>query len=219
MVMAAQDRWAAEPAVDYETEHDLSDSSLRDADAFAHIYDRYGERINHFIRARVPDDVTAEDLTAHVFYRALTSASSFRGEGTYRAWIFQIARNTISTWRERGTREIPVEELPDEPDMAVTPLTIALEGEERDEIRRQVAELPQAQQEVVRLRYWKDLSVDEIAAITRRSSVAVRQLLHRARRQLKRTLSRTDVSVLLGATGASAAIAAYSYRKHKKGDA
>lgn len=217
MVVAVQDRCAAAPADINETGPDLVDPRTRDTDVLAHIYDRYGDDIYRFVRARIPDEATAEDLTAHVFYRALSSAASYRGEGSPRAWIFRIARNTISTWRERGGREIPVDRLPEELDMASTPLALTLQGEERDEVRRQVAELSDAQREVVRLRYWKDLSIDEIAQLTRRSSVAVRQLLHRARRQLKRSLSRSEVTALLGATGASAAIAAYSYRKHKKG--
>ena len=193
--------------------------SGRDLDAFAHLYDKYNARIQRYIRARVADEAAVEDLSAQVFMRALASISSYRGEGTYKAWIFRIARNTVTDWYARHAREVPVEEVPDEGAAEQSPLTIALVDEERDLVRQKIGELSDAQREVVRLHYWKGLSIDEIARSTRRSSVAVRQLLHRARRHLKRSLSRKDVTVILGATGASAAaLAARSYRRYRKGD-
>lgn len=192
-----------------------------DLHAFGILYERYGKRIHRFIRSRVPDHAVADDLTAQTFYRALASADTYRGEGTYKAWLFQIARNTVATWHSQ--RASNVETLfptpPDGIDEEASPLVAALLGEERDAVRKLVDELPEAQREVVRLRYWSDLSIDEIAETTRRSSVAVRQLLHRARRQLKSHLSRKDLTILLSATGASALAAAYTYHRHKKGDA
>jgi RNA polymerase sigma-70 factor, ECF subfamily len=193
--------------------------SARDLDAFARLYDKYNVRIQRYIRARVADEIVAEDLSAQVFTRALASISDFRGEGTYKAWIFRIARNALADWYASHAREVPVDEVPDDGAAEESPLTIALIGEERDLVRRKVEELSDAQREVVRLHYWRGLSIDEIARSTRRSSVAVRQLLHRARRHLKRTLSRKDVAILLSATGASAAaFAARTYRRNRKGD-
>lgn len=194
--------------------------SARDIEAFAHVYDRHAKRIHRYVRSRVANENDVEDLSAHIFFRALTSISQFRGEGTHKAWLFRIARNVIADWYARRDREVPVEVFPDEAEEADgTPLALTLVDEENSLVREKVAQLSEAQQEVLRLHYWKGLSIEEIATRTRRSSVAVRQLLHRARRQLKGTLARKDVTVLLGATGASAAaLAARSYRKHRKGE-
>jgi RNA polymerase sigma-70 factor (ECF subfamily) len=190
-----------------------------DADAFAVLYERFGRRIHRYIRVRVRDEAVAEDLTAQTFYRALASADTYRGEGSYAAWLYRIAKNTISTWRARRASnvEMSLPFLPDGVDEDSSPLTAALAGEERAALREIVDELPDAQREVVRLRYWKDLSIDEIADATRRSSTAVRQLLHRAKRRMKDRVSAKDLTILLGATGASA-LAAYSYKRLKKGD-
>jgi RNA polymerase sigma factor (sigma-70 family) len=204
---------------DMEAKDDAVTPSARDLEAFAHVYDKYAKRVHRYIRSRVADENAAEDLSAQVFFRALTSISQFRGDGTYKAWIFRIARNAVADWYASRGREILVEAVPEEAGVEGSPLAAALVDEEADLVRSKVAQLSEAQQEVVQLHYWKGLSIDEIATRTRRSSVAVRQLLHRARRQLKRTLARKDVTVLLGATGASAAaLAARSYRKHRKGE-
>lgn len=194
----------------------LAGYAASEATAFEELYERYVQPVYRYIRPQVPDDATADDLTAQVFYRAFVSASSYRGEGSYKAWIFQIARNTTSTWKtERARLEIPVERLPDEIHIQDSPVSATLVGEERDLVLETVAELPDAQREVVRLRYYKDLTVEEIARLTRRSTGAVRQLLHRARNRLRGRLSGKDLTALLGATGASA-LAVYSLRRHRR---
>jgi RNA polymerase sigma-70 factor (ECF subfamily) len=145
------------------------------------------------------------------------SASTYRGEGSYRAWLFQIAKNTIATWRKDKRRaEVPVGDLPDRPDPDDSPVSLTLAREDLDLVSQTLDELPPAQREVVRLRYYKELTVDEIARITRRSSGAVRQLLHRARARMRSRLSGKDLTALLGATGASALVA-YSIHRHRKG--
>lgn len=190
-----------------------------DVEAFGLLYERYGRRVHRYIRARVRDGLVAEDLTAQTFYRSLVSADTYRGQGSYAAWLFRIAQNTIATWRSRRAAQLetPLASLPDRTDDDSSPLTVTLAEEERDALYDVVENLPDAQREVIRLRYWMDLSIDEIAQATTRSSTAVRQLLHRAKKRMKERLSAKDVTILLGATGASA-LAAYSYRRLKRGD-
>ena len=179
--------------------------------AFAELYERYLEPVHRYVRAQVPDHATAEDLTAQIFLKSFVSASTYRGEGSYRSWIFQIARNTIATWRSTRPRsEVPVDEVPDPTRSQLEPA-----APERDVVRATVEELPEAQKEVIRLRYWSDLSIEEIASSTSRSPGAVRQLLHRARRRLEKRLTAKDIGALAGATGASA-LAIYSLARHRR---
>jgi RNA polymerase sigma-70 factor, ECF subfamily len=200
-------------AADAMDDEVLAQHAGAEATAFAELYDRYLAPVHRFVRSQVPDHATAEDLTAQIFYKSFVSASSYRGEGSYRAWIFQIARNTLATWRSTTHRsEVPVEEIPEELPDEKSELVGGPVGEVLQET---IARLPEAQREVVRLRYWKDLSIDEIAKSTRRSSGAVRQLLHRARQRLKKKLTAKEVGALAGATSASA-IAYYSIRRHRE---
>lgn len=162
------------------------------------------------------DDAVADDLSAQVFLKALTGGRSFRGEGTYRAWLFQIARNTLASWRaEKARLQIPVGDLPESSDGTDVPTVVALAQEEREILWDAVDDLPHAQREVVQLRYWKDLSIDEIARITGRTTGAIRVLLHRARRSIAERVSTKEMTVLLGATGA-ASIALYSARRQRR---
>lgn len=164
-----------------------------DFEAFAELYRRYLKPIYRFVRTQAPDDATAEDLTAQVFFKALSSAESFRGDGSYRSWLFRIAHNVVSTWRARRHRAIAVESLPDEIDPAPSPASHAISQDARAVVWRKVADLPPAQREVVALRYLEDLTTEEISRVTRRSRGAVRILLHRARSRLRGSLQGKDL--------------------------
>jgi RNA polymerase sigma-70 factor (ECF subfamily) len=164
-----------------------------DFGAFSELYQRYLCPVYRFVRSQVPSEAVAEDLTAQVFFKALNSAGTFRGDGGYGPWIFRIARNAVSTWRsgkERST--INLDEVPERADGTPCPASQVILGEVRSAVWRNVAELPPAQREVVALRYIRDFSIEEVAAITERSRGAVRILLHRARLKLRHALDEKD---------------------------
>jgi RNA polymerase sigma-70 factor (ECF subfamily) len=181
-------------AVDVHSLADLEDEVLAlrvqdDFDAFAELYRRYLPSLYRFVRSQVPDDSTAEDVTAQVFFKALSSAATFRNEGSYASWLFRIAHNSILSWRSsKSNGVIVLETMPDSVDPDPSPVARAIRDEERSLIRQRVQELPPAQREVIALRYLQDFSIEEIAKVTRRTRGAVRILLHRARSRLRRDL-------------------------------
>ncbi|MFN2488299.1 MAG: RNA polymerase sigma factor [Actinomycetota bacterium] len=178
--------------VDDET---LAERAPKDFEAFAELYRRYLCPVYRFVRSQVPDDATAEDLTAHVFFKALSSAGTYRAEGSYSSWVFRIAHNSLSTWRERAGRSPVVsDDMPDEIDPTPSPASQVIVGEARGLVWDTVAALPPAQREVVALRYIQDFSIEEVADITDRSRGAVRILLHRARARLRKALDGKDIA-------------------------
>jgi RNA polymerase sigma-70 factor (ECF subfamily) len=171
----------------------LAAKAVDDFTAFSELYRRYLNPIYGFIRSQIPDDTVAEDITAHVFFKALSSASTFRGDGTYRSWLFRIAHNSIFSWRDRSGRALAVAELPEKVDPAPSPATQAIASEAANVVWAKVAELPPAQREVITLKYADDLSTEEIASVTDRSRGAVRILLHRAKTRLRHSLEGRDL--------------------------
>jgi RNA polymerase sigma-70 factor (ECF subfamily) len=164
----------------------LARIAATDGDAFAELYRRYLCAVCRFIRAQTPDDATAEDLTAQVFFKALRSASTYNGSGSYEAWLYQIARNSIATWHRNKGRDVVLPDLPDSVDPDPSPATRLIDEESRSRVWSAVSSLPISQREAVVLRYMNDLSVEEIATITSRTPGAVRILLHRARNRLRK---------------------------------
>jgi RNA polymerase sigma-70 factor (ECF subfamily) len=180
-------------AVDDRLLADIDDESLamgaaEDFEAFAELYRRHECVIYKIIRAQTPTDDVAEDLTAQVFFKALPGAKTWRGDGSYRSWLYAIAQNSISSYRRAKQRVAVVDVIPEPVDPTPNPDSQVIVGEARDLIWKRVSELPEAQKEAVILRYLKELSIEEVARITRRTKGAVRILLHRARMKLREKL-------------------------------
>lgn len=176
-------------------DEELGFLAAHDFDAFAELYRRHLCRIYRFVRSKTPDESIAEDLTAQIFFRALSSANTFRARGSYQAWLFQIAHNVLSSWRGRSDRvAVGLDNVPDTADLSPGPSSTAIHKEAGRTVWRAVATLPPAQQEVIKLRYLHDLSTDEIGRATKRTQGAVRVLLHRARARLRHLVEGRDLT-------------------------
>src|SRR5919204_3843210 len=85
---------------------------------FLALYDRYFDRVLGYVRLRIRDAATCEDVTSHVFTTALAQLPRFRGEGSFGGWLFQIARNAVRDAQRRPELdELPEQLAGHEPDL------------------------------------------------------------------------------------------------------
>lgn len=134
-----------------------------------------------------------EDVLSEVFLQVTRSLPRFKGtEDELRPWIFTIARNrAIDEARRRRRRPVAAQaELPDS-EATASPVSTTVDPELLAALARLTAE----QREVVVLRFVADLSLEEVARITKRSEGAVKAMQHRALDQLARILRDPDVAV------------------------
>jgi len=67
-----------------------------DLEKFSWLYDKYIKKIYDFIYFKTTHKETAEDLTSQTFFKALEKIKTFNSDkGTFSAWLYQIARNTV----------------------------------------------------------------------------------------------------------------------------
>ncbi len=149
-----------------------------------HVWDVYG-----FLAYRLRERADAEDLTQHVFERALRSWGNFDPRrGSERAWLLTIARNALIDHqrRRRVRREEPIGEQGDDdlppstqpgPDLGISP-----------ELAHALATLKAREREVVALRFGGDLTGPEIAEMLGLTLANVQQLLSRSLRKLRDAL-------------------------------
>lgn len=123
-----------------------------------------------------------DDLLSEVFLQVTRSLPRFRGDDDdLRRWIFTIARNrAIDDGRRRKSR--PVADAATVPDVAGPPAAQAFDPE----LVAALARLTPDQREVVVLRFVADLTLEEVAKITKRPEGAVKSMQHRALAQLAR---------------------------------
>ena len=180
-------------AADAEVARLVAEAQAGSADAFAGLYDRYVDGVYAYVLHRVGHRQTAEDLTADVFTRALRRIGTFRWQGTdVGAWFTTIARNRVHDHfkSSRFRLEATVDEVFDTPDTVSTetPETAALTRDTARLVHAAMRELKSEQAEVLYLRFVRQLSVGEVAAVMGRKEPAIRQLQLRALRSLAKVL-------------------------------
>jgi RNA polymerase sigma factor (sigma-70 family) len=82
-------------------------------DAFAELYDRYFEPIYDFLTRMMRNRAEAEDTTQDTFIRAMNSLGNLENPGSFKSWLFTIARNTALNRIERTGRTRPMPEMGD----------------------------------------------------------------------------------------------------------
>jgi RNA polymerase sigma-70 factor (ECF subfamily) len=136
----------------------------------------------------------AEDVAQESFLMAYRSLGTFRGEGSLGGWLMRIAQR--QAFRRLGQRrelsELPAELAAEMPLGAPSfdPVAATLAGERQREVRLAVAALPNPYREVVALRFFGEMSLDQIASATRRPLNTVKTHLRRGLDRLRSILDR-----------------------------
>ena len=162
-----------------------------DQQALADLYDWYMPRVYKYVVARVGNPAEAEDLTEEVFLKMLGAIGGFRWrEVPFSSWIFRIAHNCIAThYRRSAQRGGAMSELSE--DMVDERPDLALAVEERitiEEVRRASALLPDAQREVIALRFAVGLSIADTAKALGKREGNIKALQHKAVAKLQKML-------------------------------
>jgi len=180
----------------------LSQVRAGDTDAWGELYRQHAAAIFRFCRRVLPTREDAEDATTEIFMKVKQKLGTYDSSRPFMAWLYKVASNHCwDTLRRRRIRQDletgDLETLPlEHPDPGQLE-RLQLESTSK-EVRTGLAKLPDRARMALVLRYYADMSYDEIADTlgVRRAFVGV--LLLRARHQLREVL----------AGGASAAEAA-----------
>jgi len=169
-------------------------AALDDPTAFGALYERYARSIFGYCYRWLGSADAAEDVTSTIFMRALAQLSTFRGDGSFRSWLFAIAFRTLNETKRRRTHESADDDLFDalaDPDPL--PLDRVIARDDAAALRRAVESLPGVQREVVLLRL-AGLSTAEIAAALGKRHDAIRAAQSRAFAQLRSLIREEEVA-------------------------
>jgi RNA polymerase sigma-70 factor (ECF subfamily) len=145
---------------------------------------RYRGRLYAFALALLRHADDAEDVAQEALVRAFGALASYRGDGTFRAWLFRIAANLCRD-RQRRSPGRPVElEAVERDPPASGAADLCEQVALRTAVFAAVRRLPITYRAPVVLHYMEGLSVAETAAALGRSRTAVRVQLWRARNRL-----------------------------------
>jgi RNA polymerase sigma-70 factor, ECF subfamily len=176
-------------------ETNLINQALRgDEQAFAQVYSRLRDTIYGFAFRMLADATAAEDITQETFIFLIENPTKFdASRGSLHSFLCGVARNLVlhhlrkkQSLREDFSEFDEFIETKDE--MSLSPLELLLETELSAYVHECVADLPEAQREVIILRELQEFSYEEIAKITGADLNLVKVRLHRARKNLAEKL-------------------------------
>jgi RNA polymerase sigma-70 factor (ECF subfamily) len=158
-------------------------AAQRDRQAFGPLYARYANPIYKFCFAQLGNRQAAEDATSLVFAKALDALPRFHG-GSFRAWLFAIARNVVTDQFRARRFDAPLEAAAAVAASGATLDDLAVDADRDRGLRALLAELTPDQRQVIELRL-RDLAGPEVAVVLGRSHAWVKVTQFRAIERLR----------------------------------
>ena len=172
----------------------LIDQAVKEDDeqAFAMLMDRYKRPVYHMVLKMVRNVDDAEDLTIEAFAKAFKNLARFKKDYTFSTWLFRIAtNNAIDFIRKKRLETMSLDTSYtddsgeavqiDVEDKNLNPQEEAIKSQKIELILLFVTMLPSMYQRLVKLRYFDELSYEEIAQELDAPLGTVKAQLHRAR--------------------------------------
>jgi RNA polymerase sigma-70 factor (ECF subfamily) len=163
---------------------------------FNAIVKNYSERLYWHVRRMVGTHEDADDLLQDIFLKIWTALPSFRGEAQLYTWVWRIATNETLNWlrREKVRAALRFQSVDAEMERRIMADPYFNGTAAQRELFKALARLPEKQRQVFVMRWWDELSYEEISAITGTSVGALKASYHIAKEKLQLNLSQAEVS-------------------------
>ncbi|OGF26295.1 hypothetical protein A2303_03805 [Candidatus Falkowbacteria bacterium RIFOXYB2_FULL_47_14] len=156
-----------------------------DPEKFGVLYDKYIKKIYDFVYYKTHHRETAEDLTSRIFMKALENIGGFDpGKGTFQAWIYRIARNTVIDHYRTSRAHANIEDVwdlsgNDDPERDIDAKT------KLEKVRKYLAKLKPIERDIVIMRVWQGMNHKEIAAVMGKTEAGVKMAFSRTITKLR----------------------------------
>jgi RNA polymerase sigma-70 factor (ECF subfamily) len=177
---------SASPVLETPSDHALAAAyRAGDEGAAAELVRRHAPAMGRFLYSSGASRDEIDDLVQESFFRAFRRLDGWRGEASFRSWLFAIASNALrDEYRRRKGRQMLSIDDRDLPDTADPHADLAA-AETAERLRQGVAALPRLQREVFLLRSQQGAGYVEIAAALGTTPGAARVHYHHAVKRLK----------------------------------
>ena len=159
-----------------------------DRAAGTELIERHYDAIGRFFATKAGEH--ADDLVQRTFLRFAESTSPYRGEGSFRAYLFGVARNVLLEFIRGRVRDGAAVDLQTSAivDFAPGAATLAAQRAEHRLLVHGLQHIPVDLQMLLELCYWEELSVEELAEVLEVPAGTIKSRLHRARRLLREAM-------------------------------
>ena len=169
-----------------------------DSNAFAELYSLTYSKVYNYARHYMKDDYLAQDAVQEIYISALKNLHKLNDPSLFIAWLNQIAFHVcfdMSKSRKAGYGEVSTDIMEDLDTIVssdTSPEDAAVTKDESSRLSEAIAALPINERELITLRYFNEMKVDEIVDATGISKSTVKRHLNSALEHLRAHLDRRD---------------------------
>ena len=170
-------------------------------EALETLFDGYYDRIYAYCVHRLFCRTAAEDVTSAIFLAAAAGIGSVSGNGSdaHVRWLYAIATNHCNAYIRKHLRRQKLLEKYQQQHQS--PDNAAGAGPDWTAVYGAIAQLKPTEQTIITLRFFENMEYDQIAAIIKKRPTAVRVILHRALKKLRKLLNAADCGLENRGTG------------------
>lgn len=162
------------------------------AEAWGELYQKFAPAIFRFCRRALPAREDAEDATSEIFMKVREKIGLYDPSRSFTAWLYKVAANHCwdTLRRRKGRQDKETEDATELPLESATPdqLERLIEKSTNEQVRGALARLPARARMALVMRYYSELSYEEIAEELKVKQEYVGVMLLRARQELRRAL-------------------------------
>jgi RNA polymerase sigma-70 factor (ECF subfamily) len=158
-------------------------------EAFADLVSRYERTVRAIAINILGDHHSVQDAVQDAFVAGYLNLSMLRNRDSFGPWLMKIAHRCALDWANRRPKMAPLETSP----ASATEKPNGQLDEDSDGLLSAVVKLPEAERQVVMLRYFAEHNVKEVAEIVGRSIGTVTKQLSRAHKRLRKVLKESQL--------------------------
>ena len=155
--------------------------------AFTVIVKRYQEKIYWQIRRMVIRHEDADDVMQHVFIKAWNGLDNFREDAKLYTWLYRIAVNETLTYLEQQKKRsaVSIDEVGEQLENRLTSEKGYDEKQAMWKLQKAIQQLPEKQRVVFNLRYFEEMSYDQMSEVLETSVGALKASYHHAVKKIE----------------------------------
>lgn len=166
-------------------------------DILIYLMNEYGTMVKRLAFSYVKDISLAEDIAQEVFIAAFKNLDSFKGESSYKTWIYRITINRSKDMvKSKAFRMVSLNHIinPFKKSSTSTEVEV-IRKENNNKVVAAIFTLPVKYREIIYLFYYEDLKIHEIHQITHINTETIKSRLRRGKQLLKNKLSAEDLQL------------------------
>jgi RNA polymerase sigma-70 factor (ECF subfamily) len=169
-------------------EKKIVEQAKSDEAAFGVLYDFYFPKIYGYVFRRIGNREAAEDIVSNGFLKVFSNLKKYEDRGfTFGSWVYRIATNSLMDHyrRNKPGMEVVLEEKDGENFSDNNQAASIEKKQDRAAIEKALLKIPEHYREIINLRFFAELEIEEVAVTLKISKPHASVLLHRALNKFK----------------------------------